>query len=371
MGGGISRRNSFQKGKTQEVADNVLKYRQIDLNSKFKEFDLENSGYIGTDQFTKLIEWILDMNEMPQDEKASDRYKDVTLLKILGRGDLAQGDRLNLSSFIMLVETEFEIVFMLNKSRMKFKELDVNISGALLHKEICLLSEFCLNLDKVTESDKERIMLNIEQRHTTFDAGLSFEEFFVLYEEERRVQTNIVFATRKFKELDEDRSGYLGCAELNEVVEWILDNGQKYNNSNKIIKNMTKIEMMKKIDANGDGQLSLEEFCQLYENEMKSIEIRNRGKMKFFELDVDHNGYLENDELNCLFEYLLKTLKMPIGSKEQMKVKAMDRIDANSDGKISWNEFLIFFEQVTIEAKATNANDQTEVLTAANEQTEV
>jgi hypothetical protein len=55
---------------------------------------------------------------------------------------------------------------------------------------------------------------------------------------------------------------------------------------------MTKIEMMKKIDANGDGQLSLEEFCQLYENETFSIEIRNRGKIKFFELDVDHNGYL-------------------------------------------------------------------------------
>jgi hypothetical protein len=140
--------------------------------------------------------------------------------------DLAQGDRLNLSSFIMLVETEFERVYMLNKSRMKFKELDVDISGALLHREICLLSEFCLNSDKVIESDKEKIMLNIEQRHTTFDAGLSFEEFFVLYEEERRVQTNIVFATGKFKELDEDRSGYLGGAELNEVVEWILDNGQ-------------------------------------------------------------------------------------------------------------------------------------------------
>jgi hypothetical protein len=31
---------------------------------------------------------------------------------------------------------------------------------------------------------------------------------------------------------------------------------------------------------------------------------------------------------------------------------------------------LIFFEQVTIEAKATNASEQTEVLTAANEQTE-
>jgi hypothetical protein len=35
-----------------------------------------------------------------------------------------------------------------------------------------------------------------------------------------------------------------------------------------------------------------EEFCQLYEDEMFSIEIRNRGKIKFFELDVDHNGYL-------------------------------------------------------------------------------
>jgi hypothetical protein len=89
MGGGISRRNSFQgnsdSGKTLEVADNVLKYRHIDLHSKFKEFDLENSGYIGMDQFTKLIEWILDVAEIPQDEKASDKYKDLTLLKILAR----------------------------------------------------------------------------------------------------------------------------------------------------------------------------------------------------------------------------------------------------------------------------------------------
>lgn len=39
-----------------------------------------------------------------------------------------------------------------------------------------------------------------------------------------------------------------------------LLNYQKYNNSNKIVKNMTKLQMMKKIDANGDGQLSLGEL---------------------------------------------------------------------------------------------------------------
>jgi Ca2+-binding EF-hand superfamily protein len=115
---------------------------------------------------------------------------------------------------------------MVNRSRIKFKELDVNKAEMLLNKEICILSEYCLSLDKVNIYDKEKIMHNIEQRHTTADAGLSFEEFLVLYEEERRVQANLVFATRKFKELDEDRSGYLGGAELNEVVEWILDNGQ-------------------------------------------------------------------------------------------------------------------------------------------------
>lgn len=140
--------------------------------------------------------------------------------------DLTQGDRLDLSSFVILLETEFERVYMVNRSKIKFKELDVNKADVLLNKEICILSEFCLSLDKVTVSDKEKIMHNIEQRHTTADAGLNFEEFLVLYEEERKVQANLVFATRKFKELDEDRSGYLGGAELNEVVEWILDNGQ-------------------------------------------------------------------------------------------------------------------------------------------------
>lgn len=69
---------------------------------------------------------------------------------------------------------------------------------------------------------------------------------------------------------------------------------------------------------------------------MLSIETRNKGKIKFFDLDKDHNGYLENEEMHEVFEFLLKTLKVPKGSKEQMKIKVMDRIDSNRDGKISW-----------------------------------
>lgn len=66
-------------GKSQEVANNVLKYKNIDLHSKFKEFDMENSGFIGSAKFSKLIEWILEVCEIPL------ANKDVTLLKILAR----------------------------------------------------------------------------------------------------------------------------------------------------------------------------------------------------------------------------------------------------------------------------------------------
>lgn len=77
MGGGMSRPSSGRK--SQEVANIVLKYKNIDLPSKFKEFDTENLGYIGSAQYSKLIEWILEVCEILV------ANKDVTLLKILAR----------------------------------------------------------------------------------------------------------------------------------------------------------------------------------------------------------------------------------------------------------------------------------------------
>ena len=83
---------------------------------------------------------------------------------------------------------------------------------------------------------------------------------------------------------------------------------------------------------------------------------------KFNELDVDGNGYLENDELMTVVDWMvaMEPDKGDVNDEEQqsqLKSAMMKRIDENQDGRLSLREFTVLFEDVMANvAKATTLN---------------
>ena len=137
-------------------------------------------------------------------------------------------------------------------------------------------------------------------------------------------------------------------AELFSVIDWMLDI-QKTPNPDK--ENL-KIMMMKRIDANADGKLSLEEFTALYEEQMHIVEVIRRGRIKFTELDVDGSGFLEEPELEKVTNWMLKTRKSSADSKDITRDKTIEMLRAKmpegheGQAKMDVAGFLSLFEEV-------------------------
>jgi Ca2+-binding EF-hand superfamily protein len=261
--------------------------------AKFQELDANNSGYLEGEELGLLIDWVV------QIEQTSPAKKEDMRARVMARADMNRDDKLDYREFEELFKQEMQRGELIREAKDKFEELDVDKNGTLENSEINLLMDWCLSSSDMSSENKDDFSKKITERYTQRDGALDFDEFVILFEEEKRVMATLKFAQFKFRELDDDNSGYLDRSELDEVVEWMLDNGKDHRrrNSSRLIKNMMKAEMMNRIDSNGDGKLSLEEFIILCESEILSIELKKRGTIKFYEMDKNKSGYLEGDEI--------------------------------------------------------------------------
>jgi len=88
----------------------------------------------------------------------------------------------------------------------------------------------------------------------------------------RAENPNLSFAASKFNELDVDQNGFLENEELSTVVDWMLTmEPEKGDLTNSDQQYQLKSSMMKKIDENQDGKLSLSEFTILFEDVMANV----------------------------------------------------------------------------------------------------
>lgn len=74
-----------------------------------------------------------------------------------------------------------------------------------------------------------------------------------------------------------------------------------------------------------------------------------KAKAKFDELDVDKSGHLNGEELNTVVKWMftMSSDVLQTGSAEEAEAKAvmMERIDADKNEVLSFDEFLILFEE--------------------------
>jgi len=243
------------------------------------------------------------------------------------------------------------------KAKAKFDELDVDKSGVLNGEELNLVVKWMFTmstemLEAGTTEEAEAKAVMMERIDADKNELLNFEEFLILFEEEQRKSLMVKYAKTKFGELDANKSGNLDNSEITKLVDWLLDlTEEDFTDADK---GLIKDELMVRVgDVQSDGStvVSFENFVLLCEEEMERVELRRRAKEKFRELDKDHSGVLENQELFKVVEFMYHSLGCGTAkNKDAAKADMMQRVDANGDGKLDANEFIALFEQVYIES---------------------
>ncbi|KAJ0745275.1 putative EF-hand domain-containing protein [Helianthus annuus] len=152
---------------------------------------------------------------------------------------------------------------------------------------------------------------------------------------ERKAELKSVFAT-----FDKNKDGFITKQELSDSLKNI-----GVSTSNKDL-----LEMVQRVDVNGDGLIDFDEFCELFESMMSGEdEDGNKGgsgdgsfdhgdgdlKDAFDVFDGDKNGLISVEELGLV----LDSLGFKEGKKLEDCKKMISKVDTDGDGMINFQEF--------------------------------
>lgn len=90
------------------------------------------------------------------------------------------------------------------------------------------------------------------------------------------------------------------------------------------------------IDANGNGEVCEEEFCQWYKTSEARL-LAERAQA-FNLIDTDHNGVIDKEELRAVLKL------MDISATAEDVEQTFNSLDLNNDGSISREEFFVWFD---------------------------
>ena len=79
---------------------------------------------------------------------------------------------------------------------------------------------------------------------------------------------------------------------------------------------------------------------------------RKVAKEIFNRFDKDKSGFIEKDELRELLITVSKQLNLPILTEKEIE-EGLKQLDNNNDGKLQFDEFLKFYEQLYEEVMKT------------------
>lgn len=264
--------------------------------------------------------------------------------KMMQRLDANRDGKLDPEEFEILFEKIIQRHSIMERATAKFKEFDTDNSGFLENKEIDAVISWTLQVFPEGENYvayKDKLMKEIDANG---DGKLDLKEFCVLFED-FLVRIELVQRSKqKFDELDVDKSGMLEKAEIDKVAEWVL---QAYVEKSAEERASFKATLMKRIDVNQDGQLSRQEFAVVFDEIMLRMDLLKRAKVQFDKLDKDNSGYLEKNELGPILKVWAEACNVEISVDPSAALETMlNSLDANNDGKLELNEFVVLFEKV-------------------------
>lgn len=135
-------------------------------------------------------------------------------------------------------------------------------------------------LKEPVEDVKRRILAQIDKDN---NEELDMEEFSSLFIDVIRKIKLIDKARSKFHEFDADCSGSICMEEARRLCDWVMSEYQTRND------NMSEAErddycaaLVRIIDKNGDGSISLDEFAVYFDKMCASIEKKKAKKSKSY-----------------------------------------------------------------------------------------
>lgn len=120
-----------------------------------------------------------------------------------------------------------------------------------------------------------------------------------------------------FKKFDKNGDGKLGPAEIGELMKHI---GKGENEAK---------DMLAHLDEDGDGELDIEEFATVH-GMTKLAESEQEMKKAFDMFDIDGDGFVSNDEIEKLCEFL----------SPEMARQLIEEADSSGDGRIDFVEWI-------------------------------
>ena len=323
---------------TQETIDLSAKQINALANARFDEIDTDKSGFLENNELIQLTDWVMD----EFGEKLGTDYV-LVRQQIMARLDTNGDGKLDREEFLVLFKIVLERMAMKERAREKFVEFDADKSGFLEAKEIDQVIAWTLEAfpaDDNIDVYRARLLNQIDRNG---DGKLDLKEFLVLFDD-MLVRTELMGRAKiKFNELDEDKSGMLEKSELDKVTEWVL---QTYTEKSLTERANFKSTLLKRIDANGDGKLSLQEFTVIFDEIIQRMDLITRAKAEFDRLDTDKSGFLEKNELTAMLKVWSQTVLSEIKIDATVNIEdLLSKLDANGDGKISLMEFVPLFDQ--------------------------
>ena len=181
-----------------------------------------------------------------------------------------------------------------------------------------------------TKSNNNFNKISLKNYLQTFSSKQKLHQASVAFIVHHMSNTKIVEElTEIFKELDETGEGLLTIKELKKGYKKFFTDDLSDNEFEEIMKN---------IDQDKSGQISIEEFLRAtikYENLISE----NNLKYAFEYFDKDHSGFLSRDEIK-------EVLGLYDDSHQSNKIvnDIFKEVDLNGDGQISFEEFKIMME---------------------------
>ena len=183
-------------------------------------------------------------------------------------------------------------------------------------------------------------------------------------------------ARAKFHQLDRNKNGLLEGEELKALGNWVWSSFHPGSKLSEADKQAEGAKILCRQDMNEDGAMSYEEFEGWFKKTCTSIEKFRRGLVdkrppipipaaaiydahvdklvrrahkKFDQLDKNGNGLLEGEELTALGDWVLSSFHPGqasiLAAQELEGAKILGRLDANSDGAMSFEEFEGWFRK--------------------------
>jgi len=264
----------------------MSKEKAMEIKKLFEEFDKDHSGFLDPQEMRAVLVACIEKGIIAKDTKVEDLIK---MADKDGDGDIGLIEFAEVMGFKEDIESY----------RSLFEKVDVDGNGYVDQHELKAVLEAA-----GVENPKREVEKMLRKAMKRRGDVLNFDEFvaLMLFNSPLRKRSSLVKVEplseeaieelkRAFQRYDVDQSGYIDKKELKNLMK----KEQNYVPTSQELK-----AIMKRVDTNGDGKLSLPEFIEMM-GFRQEVQLYWQA---FMRVDINENGRIDKDELVLVLKEL-------------------------------------------------------------------